>query len=235
MNTKTLITLLIVNAVIITIVISTLRVSYKDAVIPDAVKPDAVAQSNYATESVRIVQDENLDLNKNMNEIKQGLSYFSPLVVQQFNEDDWRFIITAELDFANTEYAHRSEAEKASIESLTNTKTKIIQIKAKTGVEGYIRDQTILCMCQYIDYANSYLSSMPEFTDLIVKYPKFVECRYNGVEITDANRKAVEMPRTSNIDYFSHSFRDYLINPEYMQKNYPGLYEYFSTYFPSPR
>ena len=232
MNAKTLITVLIVNAIIIAIVIGTFQVNSKDAVIPDAVKPDAVAEKNYITDSVRIVMDQNLPYATIMEDIKTGLSYFNPYDVQRFNEDGWRFIISKELDFTDSVYAKLSDADKAKIESFTNTKTKIIYIKSSDTDTDYITLKTILGMCAFIDYINSFVSSTPEFTDVIVAYPEYREYKYADVEVTDANREKVKLPLASATDYFAYTMRDYFLYPNYQIEKYPEIYRYFEDFYP---
>ena len=232
MNTKTLIAIIIVNCAIIALVVSSLISGSGERVVADGVKPESVSDKNFATDSVRIVMDDDLPFYDYMNEIKAGLSYFNPKDVQRFNEDGWRFIISKELDFTDSDYNSLKDDDKAKIESFTNVKTKIVYIKENAKEPTFVRQYTILGMCQFIDYINEYYSSTEEFVTLMKKYPKYTEYRYLGVEKTEDNKDKINQPNKSNINYFTYSMRDYLMYPEYVSEQYPELFDYFTDLYP---
>ena len=223
MSAKTFITILIVNAVIIAIVIGSFSTSSKDAVLADAVKPDDVAERNYITDSVRVVLDDDQAVNTSLNAIKAGLSYFNPKDIQKFNDDNWRIIISKELDFTDTDYTKMSDAEKDRIKSFINVETKIVQIRADKNNDGYIKEQTVICMCRFIDYINGYMSSLPEYEALVEKYPGYVEYRYFGTD---------RIISGANTDRFALMMRDYLMNEDYVLQYYPEVFGYFEERFP---
>lgn len=215
MNARAFTGIIIDNLIIITLVVSTLKTEREDRVIADPGSEDA-----YMTESVHVVIDDDLPYSGYMDDVGMALSCFSPKTVQSFNSNGWRIIISKELDFSNSEYFRRPEAEKTKIMGFADYKDRVIRVKAGSGVNEHITDEIILCMCYFVDHVNGYLSDADEYTRIINVNPDFIE-KCNSFNLLSS----------TNHDYYAYAMREYLTDPESLRNMYPSVYAYYESHF----
>lgn len=161
-----------------------------------------------------------------VDEVKAAIEVFPDSVVKDFVEQDWKLVLLT--DFEQLEgYEHIGS--DSSVVGLINFADKTITVKGVPKYKDTAKKIMVHELCHYVDRLWDNESSTGSFQDLFELYKegRYITYAYAGVTVTEEYAQDIGYATSSNKEFFAESFKDYLLHPEYLEQNYPEIYDYY--------
>lgn len=208
------------SALIIIIIILCSYEAYLKPTAPDS----AVAALD--TVSVNISMDADLSTDY-INAVNDALYLMPGDVIKTFTEDNWKIIISRNIDLTDTEYEGMDNPATAGLINFTTKTISVSPIMDDTLMSAEIvKKQLIHELGHYVDS----LYNISDNTDFIKIYndnKDYIDFDLAGLDKTEENSVDIEYATSNVYEFFVSTFKCYVLNKDYLLNNYPEIYQFY--------
>lgn len=205
---------------IVLIILANVRVKEKVYEPGSVAAEDAAKAQNY---TVNFMCDADIP-EDDLDDVRAALMLMPASVIKDFVDDNWKLIITNQLNKEAKGYAGAGD---------TDFDTKTIQIKPikYKGISGFTKLMTVHEMCHFADkttYNNA--SSTEAFIKLYEAHRyDYIAYEFSGAAKASTDEEDIAFATSDRYEFFACAMKDFLCNPQYLLENYPDVHAYFDS------
>lgn len=218
------------NLIIVLIVLCSYKTS-QSTITTENLKNGNLNNENEVAENIEMVgvnitYEEQLG-NSVLSEVQNAIQKLPPDVIRAFARDNWKIAVVSQIDLTNTEF----EGESAPMTvGLTDYDTKTIQVSPFTNTpDNFVMIKTLHELCHFADLYYGNVAESTEWEEIYNNNLDYVEYEFNGLKVTERNKKDIQYATSDKWELFACAMKDYFNQPDYLKDNYSGIYEFMDN------